>query len=272
MNDLDKKIQQSIRLIKTLDGLEPELGYSGGKDSDVILALAQMSGIEFHPMYKMTTIDPPGTIAHVKAKGVEIVKPKTTFFHLIEKRGFPSRFARFCCAELKEYKILDKSILGIRRSESVSRKKRYVEPYKCRVYKDNTRVEQLFPILNWTNEDVEEFVNHYGVSCHPLYYDENGKFIVSRRLGCMACPVSANRGINDFRKYPKLVRQWIKSGKIWWESKDNLKVKTYISDIYELFVLRTFHDSMKDMCLNREALIPTDWKKALEDYFEIELP
>ena len=60
-SELVIKEKQALTLIKSLDGLEPELAYSGGKDSDVILALAQMSGIKFHPIYKMTTIDPPGT-------------------------------------------------------------------------------------------------------------------------------------------------------------------------------------------------------------------
>lgn len=40
MSDLDKKIEQSIRLLKHLGNTEVELSYSGGKDSDVILALA----------------------------------------------------------------------------------------------------------------------------------------------------------------------------------------------------------------------------------------
>jgi phosphoadenosine phosphosulfate reductase len=98
MSDLDKKVKSSIRLIKTLDGLEPELAYSGGKDSDVILALAQMSGIKFHPIYKMTTIDPPGTLAHVKSKGVEIRKPKMTFFEIVRYAGMPNSAYRVCCS------------------------------------------------------------------------------------------------------------------------------------------------------------------------------
>lgn len=28
----------------------------------------------------------------------------------------------------------------------------------------------FLPILNWTNEDVEEFVTERGIECHPLYY------------------------------------------------------------------------------------------------------
>lgn len=38
-----------------------------------------------------------------------------SFFELIEKKGFPTRRARFCCEDLKEYKVLDNSIQGIRR-------------------------------------------------------------------------------------------------------------------------------------------------------------
>ena len=272
MSDLDKKIQSSIRLIKALDGLEPELAYSGGKDSDVIFTLAQMSGIKFHPIYKMTTIDPPGTIAHVKAKGVEIRKTKQTFFQLVEKKGFPSRFARFCCSELKEYKILDKAILGIRRNESKARSERYQDPSMCRVYRKNESSELFFPILEWSDQDVKDFVNHYGVQCHPLYYDEHGKFNVKKRLGCMCCPLQHDRGKGDFLAYPKFVRLWIKAGSVWWNEHENLKSKSKFQDIYELFAFRTFFDSLDKFCLNKEALFETDWKAALEDYFKIELP
>lgn len=115
MSDLDKKVKSSIRLIKTLDGLEPELAYSGGKDSDVILTLAQMSGIKFHPIYKMTTIDPPGTLAHVKSKGVEIRKPKMTFFEIVRYAGMPNSGYRICCSYRKNTRFSTRqySVLGL---------------------------------------------------------------------------------------------------------------------------------------------------------------
>ena len=212
MNALDKKIRSSIRLLKALDGLEPELAYSGGKDSDVILALAQMSGINFHPIYKMTTIDPPGTIPHVISKEVEIHKPDLTFFEVISKHGMPNSNYRVCCGYLKEYKILDKAILGIRKCESTKRKKRYKEFSQCRIYKNKDRVEQFFPILNWTNDDISTFVNHFGIQCAPLYYDENGHFDATRRLGCMCCPLRADKGLAHFKQYPKFVKLWIRGG------------------------------------------------------------
>ena len=204
MSELDVKIKQSIRLIKALDGLDPELAYSGGKDSDVILTLAQMSGIKFHPIYKMTTIDPPGTITHVKSKGVEIRKPEKPFLELIDDSGFPTRRARFCCSSLKEYKILDKVILGIRKNESNSRKKIYTEPSLCRVYENKDRVEQFFPILTWTNKDVADFVNHYGVECHPLYYERGGGIRPDQKAWLPVLSVTFRQWTCGFQAIPKI--------------------------------------------------------------------
>ena len=177
---LQKKIEQSIRLLQSVqkryDG-EIELAYSGGKDSDVILQLAKEAGIRYRAIYKNTTIDPPGTIAHVKKMGVEILRPKENFFQLIAKKGFPNRFSRFCCEVLKEYKILDKTVIGVRKEESRARKERYNEPTGCRYYgskKKENHVEQIYPILEWTNEDVRDFILNRGLKLAPVYYDMGG--------------------------------------------------------------------------------------------------
>lgn len=171
--ELDKKIEQALRLLRSIpQGKgDVELCYSGGKDSDVILELAKMSGIKFRPIYKNTTIDPIGTIKHCVGNGVEIARPQETFFQLIRRKGFPSRSHRFCCEKLKEYKICDTAIQGIRKSESKKRDEIYDEPQICRTY-DNRKdcVSVFLPILNWTNEDVEEFVAERAIECHPLYY------------------------------------------------------------------------------------------------------
>lgn len=177
---LQKKIEQSIRLLQSVqkryDG-EIELAYSGGKDSDVILQLAKEAGIRYRAIYKNTTIDPPGTIAHVKEMGVEILRPKENFFQLIAKKGFPSRFSRFCCEVLKEYKVLDKTVIGVRKAESRARKERYNEPTECRYFgakKEENHVEQIYPILEWTDEDVRDFILDRDLKLAPLYYDTGG--------------------------------------------------------------------------------------------------
>lgn len=174
--ELQKKVDRAIRLLRQIptDKGPIELSYSGGKDSDVILELAKMAGIPFEAIYKNTTIDPPGTIKHCKENGVTILPPKKTFFQLISEKGFPTRRARFCCTELKEYKVYSHAIQGIRRCESTARAKRYKEPQICRVYSKTERVSVYLPILEWTDEDVAEFIAERGIKCHPLYYIRGG--------------------------------------------------------------------------------------------------
>ena len=191
--ELQKKIDGAIKLLRKMseayDNQPIEVAYSGGKDSDVILQLTREAGIPYRAIYKNTTIDPPGTIQHVLEMGVEIMRPKKTFFQLIEERGFPSRFMRYCCSELKEYKVLDKVIIGVRKEESTKRAKLYKEPTMCRVYSKTERVEQILPILDWTIQDVQEFIEDRQIKLAPVYYREDGTIDFSKRLGCMCCPL-----------------------------------------------------------------------------------
>lgn len=170
--ELKKKIEQSIRLLRSIltDKGQITIAYSGGKDSDVILELAKMAGIPFKAVYHSTTIDPPGTIRHVEENGVEISRPKEPFFRLLQKHGYPSRFARYCCKLLKERYDSDIVVQGIRASESNTRADRYKEPEQCRVYDKKHKSRVYMPILYWTDEDIKEFVTERGVKCHPLYY------------------------------------------------------------------------------------------------------
>ena len=74
---LQKKVDRAIRLLQSIpqDG-DIEVSYSGGKDSDVILELTKMAGIPYRAIYKATTIDPKGTIAHAREMGAEVIRPK----------------------------------------------------------------------------------------------------------------------------------------------------------------------------------------------------
>ena len=160
--ELKKKIRQAVKLLQVCykaAGEPLEIAYSGGKDSDVILELAKMSGIEYRAIYKNTTIDPPGTIKHAMENEVEIRRPKESFFSLMERKGYPHRVRRFCCGILKEYKILDNCVMGIRKCESVKRSKRYSEPTQCRIYGNKkNHVNAIYPILDWSDEDELEFI------------------------------------------------------------------------------------------------------------------
>lgn len=217
--ELQKKVDRAVKLIQSAGKVAKEHGqpleicYSGGKDSDVILELARMSGVEYRAIYKNTTIDPPGTIKHALENGVEMIRPKVNFLELISKKGYPNRLKRFCCDKLKEYKVLDYAVVGIRRSESSKRAERYKEPEICRVYNKKEKTRQYLPILEWTNDDVSEFIKERGIQCHPLYYDQNGEFNVERRLGCIGCPLQYKKSrINQFKQYPGFVKLYLRGG------------------------------------------------------------
>jgi len=274
--DLNRKIELAIKLLQSIPQDGPiELSYSGGKDSDVILELAKMAGIPFEAIYKNTTIDPPGTIKHCKDMGVTIRQPQKTMFELIELNGWPSRWSRFCCKFLKEYKIYDRNIIGIRRSESLSRAKRYKEPEQCRVYPNGEKERIYLPILEWTDNDVVEFIKMRSIKCAPVYYDKSGNFHVEQRLGCVGCPLASGNGRKDFEKYPKMLKQWIKHYQIWWDTHPNTKSKAIFNNVYEKVFFNLFCTSMEEFKTRiGGGIFPEqaiDAKQFLESHFGIEL-
>ena len=276
-SELNLKVARAIKLLRTVERVTDnvvELSYSGGKDSDVILTLAKMAGIKYRAIYKNTTIDPPGTIKHCVDNGVEIVRPQKSFFQIIEQKGFPTRRARFCCEVLKEYKVLDVAIQGIRRAESTARAKRYKEPMHCRNYGKREHVNVVLPILEWTDSDIAEFVNAERIQCHPLYYNDDGKFCANRRLGCIGCPMQSDNGVSDFVRYPKMVRAWLRAGDKYLlrpkGSRSRISLK--YENVYELFTRRLFFKDYESFRLARQGMFgKSDCKQFLEDYFKIDL-
>ena len=279
---LQKKVLQTVKFLQVCykaAGEPLEIAYSGGKDSDVILELAKMAGIEYRAIYKNTTIDPPGTIKHAKDNGVEIRRPKESFFSMMKKNGYPNRFKRFCCGVLKEYKILDNCVIGIRKCESVKRAKRYTEPTECRIFGGNKKnhVNDIYPILEWSDEDELEFIKERGIKLHPLYYREDGSIDITKRLGCMCCPLMYyKKRLQAFKQYPGMVKAYLRFGNEFLKSHPETKSAKQHSDVYEFFVANVFFDNYKDYVkANLEGDIfgeSVDYKKFLEDYFHITLP
>ena len=273
--ELQKKVDFAIKLLQSIpqDG-DIELSYSGGKDSDVILELAKMAGIPYRAIYKNTTIDPKGTIAHAKEMGAEVIRPKETFFQLVSKKGFPSRFARFCCSALKEYKICDRAIQGIRRSESRKRAENYKEPEMCRVYSAKEKVKVYLPILEWTDQDVEEFIKERNIKCHPLYY-RRGQFDVTQRLGCMGCPLaSRKKRIQFFKDNPRLLKAWIRAGQKRYKSEayQNGGAKHKFKDAFEAMGYLLFCENMDEFKEKTYGMFGDfDWKEFLQKEFKIDM-
>ncbi len=65
----------------------------------------------------------------------------------------------------------------------------------------------ISPIINWTEEDVWEFLNKVMEVPHCSLYDEGW-----RRLGCIGCPMSsAKQKQIENARYPHVKRNWIKA-------------------------------------------------------------
>lgn len=113
--------------------------YSGGKDSDVMLHLAEtyLKPHEFEVLNSHTTVDAPQTVYHIREvfkrldeKGIKttIQMPTykgepTTMWKLIEEKLMPpTRLVRYCCQVLKEASTPNRLVaIGVRRLESVGR-------------------------------------------------------------------------------------------------------------------------------------------------------
>ncbi len=62
------------------------------------------------------------------------------------------------------------------------------------------------PIVDWTTEDVWEFLRHYGCRSNPLYYCGED------RIGCVICPLSGFAQMKkDAAKYPKYRAAYVRA-------------------------------------------------------------
>lgn len=238
------KVQVAIDRFKTFESMAGENGYylafSGGKDSSVIKALADMSGVKYEAHYTHTSVDPPELVRFIKEKHPDVItniprypddykNPKLagrqiTMWNLIpEKKMPPTRIARYCCQELKESKGEGRFVVtGVRWAESAKRSMRgglelaEKKSYRMENYDpDNPKQDtihncikyarrHLNPIIDWTNEEVWEFIREYDVPYCKLY-DEG-----FHRLGCIGCPMATNRE-EEFERWPTYKRAYLKA-------------------------------------------------------------
>jgi phosphoadenosine phosphosulfate reductase len=192
----------SIKLIHIVNKNMNDLyaGNSGGKDSAVVDHLLQRTGIKYKSYYTNTTIDPPGTISHIRNNypHTEVLQPKSTFYQLVEKKGLPTRLNRYCCERLKEYGSVGKNVFeGVRSAESINRQGRdYIQ---CDTRKWQKGAQHIYPIYDWTDEDIYEYIYKYNIQLAPHY--NTG----ACRLGCVGCPLVSRKGARqaEFNLYPR---------------------------------------------------------------------
>lgn len=268
--DVEGKIKLAGSLMRSVNSVRNyTMAFSGGKDSVVMAWLAKEYNVAVPKVYNNTTIDPEGTISFCERHGCRISRNELSFLDLVEKKGFPTMFRRFCCKELKEKYIADNIFVGVRREESVKRASRYTCFEDTYVYTKKVATSRFFPLLFFSNEDISYIVNKHSLQMHPNYYDHRGRFCVDRRLGCIGCPLQSDRGRLDYLKYPKLLKQVIERGVIFHQNHGRTRHDAYLNIVYNLFYSNHGQDKYDQAY---RGLFDINPKETLEEYFFINLP
>jgi phosphoadenosine phosphosulfate reductase len=230
--NLQKKIEHSIALIRKAEKLaltmQPDMGFhvgfSGGKDSQAVLELVKMAGVKYRAIYNVTTNDPADNVRFIKQHypDVEFSIPKKSYLQLIAQRGLPTMRFRWCCALFKETAGIGCVVLtGVRKEES-SKRAKYEDVAKLgRTKKDREKVDidkmeanefrcvggkdkfMVYPILEWTEKDVWDFIEMRGLPVNPCYK-------TSKRVGCVFCPFARPKDIREYCKtHPQLKAAFI---------------------------------------------------------------
>lgn len=263
--ELKDKIEQAKRLIKSVTAMHnTALAFSSGKDSVLLDYLAKEANAHVTLYHHVTTIDPPGTIKFAERHGCDIVRNKWSFLDLVEKKGFPTMFRRFCCKELKERYYSDYALFGIRKDESVKRKACYSAFDDIYYYTKKKYTNRFFPLLNFTDEDVAEVINSKSLECHPLYYDHKGHFCVERRLGCIGCPLQGDRGKMDYLAYPILLKQVLRRGILFHQRQGRTANDAALDLVYNLFYSNHGYEKFQQ---TYHGLFDTDPWEILENYY-----
>lgn len=251
MSELEEKVKMSIERLKAFEPKNGEgyyLAFSGGKDSVVIKALADMAGVKYDAHYRVTSVDPPELVQFIKQKYPDVARdvPRypdgkpITMWNLIPKKLMPpTRIQRFCCAELKEGGGDGrKTITGVRWAESVNRKKNQglvtiTKKSIAKELRDNPNFHQTVRggvVLVNDNEESRMAVEHCfkrsKITVNPIIDwtdSEVWEFIRANnvpycglydcglhRLGCIGCPMAGRKGmLRDFARWPKYKQMYL---------------------------------------------------------------
>lgn len=229
---IQEKIDHSIALIRKAEKLalvmQPEtgfhVGFSGGKDSQVVLELVKMAGVKYRAVYNVTTNDPADNVRFIKHHypDVEFSIPEKSYFQLIAQKGVPTMFNRWCCALFKETAGVGCVVLtGVRKEESRKRAE-YPEASKFTRKKgdkellDLDKMEEnefrcvggkdkfmVYPVLEWTEADVWQFIRERGLPVNPCYKTH-------KRVGCVFCPFARPKDVRAYcETHPQLKAAFI---------------------------------------------------------------
>jgi phosphoadenosine phosphosulfate reductase len=238
------KIEKAVERVRDAYRFSQQLGmgklyvaFSGGKDSvclhRVVEMAAEKDGVPFLEYaeihYHVTGIDPPELVYFIRKQYPHVHRDlykKSMWQLIVEKKIPPTRQMRYCCKELKEGGGEGRfTLTGVRWAESTQRKSRgeFEEIGKTKaegkiLFNDNDedrrqlehcipkRKYVVNPIIDFTDEDVWEFIRKETIPYCPLY-DEGFK-----RIGCIGCPMGGGKQQKkQFDRWPKFYQAYIRA-------------------------------------------------------------
>lgn len=179
------------------------VGFSGGKDSQVLLDLVVRAGIEFDAHFS-PCVDPPELIGFIRKHYpmVAFETRETNMWKLIVRKKFPpTPRIRYCCEALKECHGWGRILFtGIRAEESSRRKGRRIVEF-CLKGKGKTFVH---PLLHWTEQEIWDYIKMRNLPYCSLY-DKGFK-----RIGCVLCPMQSRKNkLIEAKRFPKFVKAYL---------------------------------------------------------------
>ncbi|MBR4983135.1 MAG: phosphoadenosine phosphosulfate reductase family protein [Lachnospiraceae bacterium] len=275
-----KRIQKFARIASAME-LPIAVGFSGGKDSAVVYSLCKRAGVEF-TAYFNHSFESITTLKFIREHYPEVIWRRDVkegiFQHIREvKQGLlPTVQIAYCCELYKHNpKYIDKcAILGIRKSESQKRASRavFTAKNKTTLKKIKATVNEyfkeqcqsigsgnlitLYPIVDWTDNDVWEYIHKHNLPINPEYQYNN-------RVGCIIClKTNFTHNYRALMMYPKLIDSVINSRRgnncNWIITSDN---KDYIDDkVY--YVCRWLNHSFMPFTKKQEEL----YRQVKENY------
>ena len=212
------KEDTALELIRTSlsKAKNPVVAFSGGKDSTVVLHLVRKVAPEVPAQFCNTGVENPLTLQFMKTvPNVIELKPKKTFWEIVDKHGLPKPKAgkhkgNICCNWLKEYPardynkehVVDLIFTGITAAESNQRKIFF--KWKGPYYLKREGWYKCHPIWDWTEKEVWEYIRANNLPYNKIY--DNG----AERCGCQPCTAYRVWKRNLARENPKMLRMLLK--------------------------------------------------------------
>lgn len=237
-----RKIIKAIELLRKYEKLAVQLNFegyylafSGGKDSQLLYLIAELSGVKFQAYFSNTTNELSENVKFIRKyyPSVKFLNPKENFYKLVSRKGLPTIKMRYCCAILKEGVGAGYAVLTGERKEESSKRKKYsdvsvqsrsikrnkaisetdIVKHECIKGKDKLRIR---PLLEFSEKEVWEILKYYSKPFNPCYEKQG-------RVGCILCPFAKREQVeNHLQAYPKVKTTLLKNLQIYLDKKNSV--------------------------------------------------